>query len=251
MGLKEVQLDRYKRNILLEGVGEEGQKRLLDSRVLVIGAGGLGSPVLMYLAAAGVGCIGVADADVVDVTNLQRQVMHREKLLGTPKVDSAKKSIEALNKDVSVKTYNIFITENNILEIIRDYDFVIDATDNFESKFLINDACVKARKPFSHGAVREYGGQLMTYVPDMGPCYRCVFNSPPPDGAVPESSSLGVLGAVCGVIGSMQASEALKYILGVGELLVGKMLIYDSLSQETRIVKLPKKNPNCGACGDR
>ena len=250
MALTNEQIERYSRHILLKEVGVRGQKKLLGAKVLVIGAGGLGSPVLMYLAAAGVGTIGIADADNVDITNLQRQIIHGTEDIGKPKVESAKETINALNSDVNVITYHEFISSENILGIIKDYDFIIDGTDNFAAKFLINDACVMAEKPFSHAGILRFQGQLMTYVPHKGPCYRCVFTEPPEKDAVPSCKEAGVIGAMAGVIGSLQALEAIKYILGIGELLTGNLLTYNALTMEFRKVPLPKDTSGCAVCGD-
>lgn len=243
------QIERYSRHIVLKEVGAKGQKKLLNAKVLIIGAGGLGSPVSMYLAAAGVGTIGIADADEVDLANLQRQIIHATKNAGKAKVLSAKETIEAMNPDVTVNTYPTFVTSKNIMDLIKDYDFIIDCTDSFPAKFLINDACVMAKKPFSHAGVIRFQGQLMTYVPGKGPCYRCIFKSPPPKDAVPTCKQVGVIGAVVGVIGSLQAMEAIKYILGVGELLTGYLLTYDALKMEFRKVKLPTNTEDCEVCG--
>ena len=204
MAFTNEQIERYSRHIILKEVGVKGQKKLLNAKVMIIGAGGLGAPVAMYLAAAGVGTIGIADADEVDLSNLQRQIIHQTKDVGVPKVESARETMEAMNPDVKVNTYHEFITSENILDIIKDYDFVIDATDNFPAKFLINDACVMAKKPFSHAGIIRFQGQLMTYVPGEGPCYRCVFKEPPPKDAVPTCKQAGVIGAMAGVIGSLR-----------------------------------------------
>lgn len=243
------QMERYSRHIALKEIGVEGQKKLLHAKVLIIGAGGLGSPVAMYLAAVGVGTIGIADADEVDLSNLQRQIIHATKDVGKPKVASAQETMEAMNPDVKVNTYHTFVTSENIMKLIRDYDFIIDATDNFSTKFLINDACVMAKKPFSHAGVIRLQGQLMTYVPGEGPCYRCVFRNPPPKDAVPTCKQVGVVGAMVGVIGSLQAMEAIKYLVGVGDLLTGSLLTYDALKMEFRKVKLPHHTENCPVCG--
>ena len=249
MALTNEQIERYSRHIILKEVGAKGQKTLLNSSVLIIGAGGLGAPVAMYLAAAGVGTIGIADADDVDLSNLQRQVIHTTADIGKPKVESAKETMEAINPDVKGVTYHEFITSENILDIIKDYDFIIDGTDNFPAKFLINDACVMAKKPFSHAGIIRFKGQLMTYVPGQGPCYRCVFRDPPPKDAVPTCKQAGVIGAMGGVIGSLQAMEAVKYIIGQGELLTGYLLTYDALKMEFRKVKLPHDTSTCPVCG--
>lgn len=250
MAFTNEQLERYSRHIILKEVGAKGQKKLLNAKVLIIGAGGLGAPVAMYLAAAGIGTIGIADADEVDLSNLQRQIIHATKDVGKPKVESAKETMEAMNPDVTVKTYHTFVTSENIMDLIKDYDFIIDGTDNFPAKFLINDACVMAKKPFSHAGIIRFQGQLMTYVPGEGPCYRCVFKNPPPKDAVPTCKQAGVIGAMGGVIGSLQAMEAIKYILGKGDLLTGYLLTYDALKMEFRKIKLPSNTHNCAVCGD-
>lgn len=250
MAFTNEQLERYSRHIILKEVGAKGQKKLLNAKVLIIGAGGLGAPAALYLAAAGVGTIGIADADEVDLSNLQRQVIHTTADVGKAKVQSAKETMEAINPDVTVNTYRTFIDSENILDIIKDYDFVIDGTDNFPAKFLINDACVMAKKPFSHAGIIRFKGQLMTYVPGKGPCYRCVFKNPPPKDAVPTCKQAGVIGAMGGVIGSLQAMEAIKYILGVGDLLTGYLLTYDALKMEFRKIKLPSDTSKCPICGE-
>lgn len=242
------QLERYSRHIALKEVGVGGQERLLRAKVLIIGAGGLGSPAAMYLAAAGVGTIGIADADEVDLSNLQRQIIHSTNDLGKAKVESAAETIHAINPDVEVCKIKALVTEDNIMEFIGGYDFIIDAVDNFPTKFLINDACVKAGKPFCHAGIIRFQGQLMTYVPGKGPCYRCIFKEPPPEGAVPSCRETGIMGAVAGTIGSLQAIEAVKYIIGEGDLLTGRMLVYDALKMQFRNVKLPRDD-NCAACG--
>jgi thiazole biosynthesis adenylyltransferase ThiF len=250
MAFTNEQLERYSRHIILKEIGVKGQKKLLNSKVLIIGAGGLGAPAALYLAAAGVGTIGIVDADVVDLSNLQRQVIHSTNDIGKLKVESAKESMLAINPDITVNTYHEFVTSENIKDLIRDYDFVIDGTDNFPAKFLINDACVQERKPLSHAGIIRFKGQLMTIVPGEGPCYRCVFKNPPPPEAVPTCKQAGVIGAMGGVIGSLQAMEAVKYITGVGELLVGYLLTYDALTMEFRKVKLPARGKGCAVCSD-
>ncbi len=249
MAFTNEQLERYSRHIILQEVGVKGQKKLLNASVLIIGAGGLGAPAALYLAAAGVGTIGIVDADEVDLSNLQRQVIHTTNDVGKAKVKSAAETMEAINPDVTVKTYRTFVDSSNIMDLIKDYDFIIDGTDNFPAKFLINDACVMAKKPFSHAGIIRFKGQLMTYVPGEGPCYRCVFKNPPPKDAVPTCKQAGVIGAMGGVIGSLQAMEAIKYIIGKGDLLTGKLLTYDALKMEFHTIKLPKDN-HCAVCGD-
>ena len=249
MAFTNEQLERYSRHIILQEVGVKGQKKLLNASVLIIGAGGLGAPAALYLAAAGVGTIGIVDADEVDLSNLQRQVIHTTNDVGKAKVKSAAETMEAINPDVTVKTYRTFVDSSNIMDLIKDYDFIIDGTDNFPAKFLINDACVMAEKPFSHAGIIRFKGQLMTYVPGEGPCYRCVFKNPPPKDAVPTCKQAGVIGAMGGVIGSLQAMEAIKYIIGKGDLLAGKLLTYDALKMEFHTIKLPKDD-HCAVCGD-
>ena len=249
MAFTNEQLERYSRHIILKEVGVKGQKKLLNAKVLIIGAGGLGAPAALYLAAAGVGTIGIADADEVDLSNLQRQIIHSTNDLGKTKVKSAKESIEAINPDVTVKTYRMFVDSTNIMELISEYDFILDGTDNFPAKFLINDACVMAGKPFCHAGIIRFQGQLMTYVPGEGPCYRCVFKNPPPKDAVPTCKQAGVIGAMAGVIGCLQAMEAIKYIIGQGELLTGRLLTYDSLKMNFRTIKVPR-DYNCAICSE-
>lgn len=244
------QSERYSRHINLREIGTKGQEKLLESKILIIGAGGLGSPAAMYLAAAGIGTIGLVDPDIVDISNLQRQIIHAYNDISKPKVISGKETIQDLNHDVNVVTYQEWATLANITDIIkdRDYDFVIDATDNFPAKFLINDACVRLQKPFSHAGVAEYAGQTMTYVPGEGPCYRCVFIDPPPRDAVPSNQEVGVLGVIPGIIGTIQAAEGIKYLLNIGELLTGKLLVFDALGMNFRKVKVSPRD-NCSSCG--
>ena len=250
MALTDEQIERYSRHIILKEVGAKGQKKLLNAKVLIIGAGGLGAPAAMYLAAAGVGTIGIADADDVDLSNLQRQIIHSTEDVGKPKVKSARETMERMNPGVKVNTYHMFVDAANIRELIREYDFIIDGTDNFPAKFLINGACVLEKKPFSHAGIIRFKGQLMTYVPGEGPCYRCVFKEPPPKDAVPTCKQAGVIGAMGGVIGSLQAMEAIKYIIGKGELLTGYLLTYDALTMEFRKVGLPRDTRRCAVCGE-
>jgi molybdopterin/thiamine biosynthesis adenylyltransferase len=244
------QLERYSRHIILKEVGVKGQQKIMAGKVLIIGAGGLGAPAAMYLAAAGVGTIGIADADEVDLSNLQRQIIHTTGDLGKPKVLSARETINAMNPDVEVVSYREWINSSNITDIINDknYDFILDATDNFPVKFLINDACVMLGKPFSHAGIIRFQGQLLTYIPGRGPCYRCVFHNPPPPDAVPTCRQAGVLGVMGGLIGTLQATEALKFLLGMEGLLNGFLLSYNALTMEFRKVKL-SANPDCRACG--
>ena len=249
MALTESQIERYSRHIILKEVGGKGQQKLLDSKVLIIGAGGLGAPIALYLAAAGIGTIGIADADTVDLSNLQRQVIHCTPDIGKPKVISAKEKIEAINPDVQVRTYHEWISAANIMAIIKEYDFVVDGTDNFAAKFLINDACVLAGKPYSHGGILQFVGQTITVLPGQSTCYRCIFPTPPPKDAIPTCSQAGVIGVLPGVIGSIQATEAIKFLLGKGELLTGRILMYDALGMKFRDVAI-NRNPHCPVCGE-
>ncbi|MCH5203873.1 MAG: HesA/MoeB/ThiF family protein [Oscillospiraceae bacterium] len=249
MILSEKQAERYSRHFVLREIGVKGQKRLLSSRVLVIGAGGLGSSALMYLAAAGIGTIGIADYDCVDLSNLQRQIIHGTERIGMKKTESASRTIKELNPDVDVKLYSERITTENILNIIDEYDFIIDGTDRFESKFLINDACVLSQKPYSHAGVVRFEGQAMTYVPKKGPCLRCLLDRVPPAEQTMTCSQAGVLGSVTGILGSIQASEAIKYLLGAGELLMGRVLRVDALSMRIQTVNIGKNNNKCRICG--
>ncbi len=248
MNFTEEQIERYSRHLILQNVGVEGQQKIMEGKVLIVGAGGLGSPVALYLAAAGVGTIGLIDGDVVDMTNLQRQVIHFTDDVNVPKVESAKNKINLLNPDVTVKTYPTLLMPDNALDIISDYDFVIDGTDNFPTKFMVNDACVMAKKPYSHGGILRFEGQTMTHIPGSA-CYRCVFDGPPPKNAVPSCSQAGVLGSIAGMLGTIQATEALKYFVGVGELLTNRMLIFDALNMRFREVNF-KKSSNCKICGN-
>ena len=250
MAFTNEQLERYSRHLILKEVGVRGQRRLNQAKVLIIGAGGLGAPAAMYLAAAGVGTIGIADGDRVELSNLQRQIIHSTGDVGKAKVDSARETIEGMNPDVRVRTYPIRVTAENVLELIGEYDFVIEATDNFPAKFLINDACVLGKKPFVHGGILRFTGQLMTYVPGKGPCYRCVFEAPPPAHAVPSCREAGVLGVMAGVIGTLQAMEAIKYLLDLGELLTGSLLTFDGLTMTFRKVPILQGNPECPVCGE-
>jgi molybdopterin/thiamine biosynthesis adenylyltransferase len=236
-------MERFKRNILIEGIGEEGQQKLKNSKILVVGAGGLGSPVLYYLAAAGVGTLGIIDYDVVDITNLQRQIIHTTADLGRMKVISAEEKLKAVYPDIKINAYQVELTEENAGDLISKYDFIVDCSDNYETKFLINDVCVRLQKPYSHGAILALRGEVMTYLPGNA-CYRCIFGNPPENGSVPLASEAGVLGSVAGVIGSIQATEVLKYITGVGELLINRLLIFDGKTMNFVSLKA-EKNKNC------
>lgn len=245
--LSKEELQRYSRQLVMPEIGREGQRKLKNARVLVVGAGGLGSPVLLYLAAAGVGTIGIADGDRVELSNLGRQIIHDTAGLGRLKAESAAARIAALNPQVSVRVYPEFLTGENVDEVIADYDFVIDGMDNFEGKFMLNDACVRRKKPFCHGGVIRFQGQVMTWIPGGGACLRCVFGDVPGE-EVPHCAELGVLGAAAGVIGSVQALEAIKYITGAGELLAGRMFIFDGMSMTARIAEFKKTSKRCKAC---
>ncbi len=249
VGLNDEELQRYSRQILLKGVGEAGQRRLLEGRVLIIGAGGLGSPAALYLAAAGVGTIGIVDSDTVDLSNLHRQVIHGTKDIGRAKVASALEKMEGINPNIRIISTQIRMDAANILSLISEYDFVIDATDNFAAKFLINDACVLAGKTFSHAGVLGFSGQTMTVKPRESTCYRCIFTSPPPSGSVPTCADEGVLGVLPGIIGTIQAAEAIKYLAGVGDLLTGRLLMLDAQEMFFRNVPIGK-NPHCPICGE-
>lgn len=229
------QIQRYSRHILLKGVGGVGQQKLLDSKVLVVGAGGLGSPIAMYLAAAGVGTIGIVDMDRVDLSNLQRQILHQTADLDRLKVESAEETLGRMNPDVTVRPISERVTKDNVLDLISDYDFILEGTDNFPTKFLINDACILADKPFNQGGILRFRGQTMTHVPGSA-SYRCVYRQPPPKGAVPTCSEAGVLGAIAGILGTVQATETLKYLLDLGDLLTNKILTFDALTMEFRVV---------------
>ena len=251
MKILDEQMERYSRNIMIKDIGVQGQLKLLNAKVLVIGVGGLGSPAVMYLAASGVGTIGIADPDKVALSNLQRQIIHHTKDLGRKKVFSAQDKIQALNPDIAVHTYAEWITSENISDIIAnlDYDFVLDCTDNLSAKFLINDACVLAHKPFSHASIAQLMGQTFTYIPSPETsCYRCMIPSPPPENAVLSSRKDGILGAIGGILGSIQATETIKYITGVGELLVNHMLFVDANNMQFLKIRI-HKNSKCPICG--
>ncbi len=248
--LTPAQRARYARHLLLPEGGEEGQQRLLDARVLLIGAGGLGSPAALYLAAAGVGTIGIIDPDVVDDSNLQRQIVHSTERLGEPKVDSAKRTIEALNADVEVVTFQERLTSENVEEVLaRGWDVILDGTDNFPTRYLVNDASVWHGIPVVHGSIYRFEGQVTVFDPANGPCYRCLYPAPPPPELAPSCAEGGVLGVLPGIVGSLQASEALKLVLGVGETLAGRLLLFDALHTTFDEVAI-RKNPDCPVCGD-
>ena len=247
--LTDAQRNRYSRHLLVPEVGEAGQVKLLDSKVLLIGAGGLGSPAALYLAAAGVGTIGLVDDDVVDESNLQRQIAHSLNRVGQPKTTSARAAIENLNKDVKVVEHNERLVAENILGIINQYDLIVDGADNFPTRYLLNDASILARKPIVHGSIFRFEGQLTVFKPFDGPCYRCLFPEPPPPEMAPSCAEAGVLGVLPGIIGSLQASEAIKLLLGIGDPMIGRLLLFDALETSFRELKL-RRNPNCPACGE-
>jgi molybdopterin/thiamine biosynthesis adenylyltransferase/rhodanese-related sulfurtransferase len=244
------EISRYARHLIIPDVGIEGQKRLKAARVLLVGAGGLGSPAALYLAAAGVGHIGLVDFDVVDVTNLQRQILHGTKDIGRLKVESARDRMADINPHVELTTYETALTSQNALEIIEQYDLVVDGTDNFPTRYLVNDACVMLGKPNVYGSVFRFEGQASVFAAKDGPCYRCLFPEPPPPGTVQNCAEAGVLGVLPGIIGTIQATEAIKLILGIGEPLIGRLLLVDALGAQFRTVKV-RKNPACPACGTR
>jgi adenylyltransferase/sulfurtransferase len=249
MKLSEEQIQRYSRQLILPGIGGKGQRKLAEAKVFIMGAGGLGSPAAIYLAAAGVGTIGLADSDHVELHNLQRQILHKTSDIGLPKVESGKKTLESLNSDVKVQIYCERVTSTNIRRIIGDYDLVLDGSDNFPTRFLVNDACYFERKTLISGAILRFDGQLSTFKPHVnGPCYRCLFPEPPPPGLVPSCQEAGVLGAVAGIIGLFQANEALKEILGVGKSMAGRFLLFNALDLSFMEMKI-ERNPECPLCG--
>jgi adenylyltransferase/sulfurtransferase len=243
------QITRYARHFTLPEVGEKGQAKLLDAKVLCVGAGGLGSPVAFYLAAAGVGTLGIIDHDVVDLSNLQRQILHTNDRIGMPKTESAQKTLNALNPDVKVVPFNERLSSENVMRIIKDFDIVVNGCDNFPTRYLINDACVMAKKPLVDGSIFQFEGQATVFYPGRGPCYRCLFPEPPPPGAAPSCAEAGVLGVLPGLIGCVQALETMKLILGAGRPLIGRMMHFDTLSSEVRVLKL-RRDPNCLVCSE-
>ena len=243
------QLTRYSRHFILPEIGEEGQKKMLRAKVLLIGAGGLGSPLGLYLAAAGVGTLGILDFDHVDLSNLQRQILHTQDAVGTPKVDSAEKRIKAMNPDTKVIKHAVKLTSQNALKILKDYDIVIDGTDNFPTRYLTNGACVFLKKPNIYGSIFRFDGLATVFKAGEGPCYRCLYPEPPPPGMVPSCAEGGVLGILPGTIGLIQATEAIKLIVGIGRTLIGRLLVYDALAMTFRELKI-RRDPECPVCGD-
>ena len=242
------QRNRYHRHLLLPEVGTKGQQQLLDSKVLLLGAGGLGSPAALYLAAAGVGTLGIIDMDVVDASNLQRQVLHNMDRVGERKVDSAKKTLTAINPDVNVATYDVRLGADNVLDIIEGYDLIVDGTDNFPTRYLVNDASLLKRIPVVHGSIFRFEGQVTVFDPYKGPCYRCMIPEPPPAELAPSCAEAGVLGVLPGIVGSIQALEAIKVLLDLGDPLIGRLLAYDALEESFRTFKV-RRDPQCPACG--
>jgi molybdopterin/thiamine biosynthesis adenylyltransferase len=248
-GFTDEQIYRYSRHIILPDIGGAGQKKLLKARVLLVGAGGLGSPAAMYLAAAGIGTLGLVDFDKVDLSNLQRQLLHRTKDVGRWKLDSAEETINALNPDVKVIKHPVVLTSENVMDVIKDYDVVVNGTDNFPTRYLVNDACVFTGKPLVDGSIFMFEGQATVYDARQGPCYRCLFPTPPPPGEVPSCQEAGVLGVLPGIIGSIEAVEAIKLILGKGIPLIGRLLLFDALAMEFREMRV-EKDPHCPVCGE-
>jgi len=242
------QAQRYSRHIIMPQIGGKGQRKLMDAKVLLIGAGGLGSPAALYLAAAGVGTLGIVDFDNVDITNLQRQILHHTHDIGRPKVVSAAETIADINPDVKVIQHRVQLSSENALEVLEPYDIVVDGSDNFPTRYLVNDACVMLGKPCVHGSIFLFEGQASTFVPGQG-CYRCLYPSPPPPGMVPSCAEAGVLGVLPGIVGSIQAVETIKLILGLGNTLSGRLLMFDALDMDFRQVKV-RRNPDCPVCGD-
>jgi len=247
--LSNEEIARYSRHLIMPEVTIEGQRRLKEGSALLVGAGGLGSPASLYLAAAGVGRIGIVDFDVVDESNLQRQILHDTSWLGKPKLESAKARLSALNPHIEIETYDAALTRDNALVIVKDYDVVVDGTDNFQTRYLTNDACYFLKKPNVYGSIFRFEGQASVFWPDRGPCYRCLYPEPPPPGLVPSCAEGGVLGILPGVIGGIQATEALKILMGIGEPLVGRLLLYDALAMGFKQLRL-RRSPDCPLCGE-
>lgn len=245
----EEEIERYSRHIILPEISGQGQQKIKEASVLVVGAGGLGSPVAYYLAAAGVGRLGIIDSDLVDLSNLQRQILHTTADLDRPKVESAREKLQAINPNIEIITYNQYLNKDNVLEIIESFDLVVDGVDNFPTRYLLNDACVMKNKPLVEAGILRFDGQIMTIKPGEGPCYRCIFTRPPAEGTIPSCQEAGVLGAIAGTIGTLQATEALKIITGVGKPLIGRLLIYDAKELSFREVEI-RRNPDCPVCGD-
>ncbi len=253
MDFTEAQFQRYARHLILDEVGEEGQAKLMAARVLVVGAGGLGSALLLYLGAAGVGTLGVVDDDVVDLSNLQRQIVHPTPRIGAPKVESARETLSALNPEVRVETHRVRLDQSNADALVGAYDLVADGTDNFSTRYLLNDACFRLGRPLVAASLAPFDGQLSTFKANLGPphpCYRCLFREAPPPDLIPRCETAGILGAVAGVMGTLQATEVLKELLGIGESLSGTLLLYDALGARFQRVRIPR-DPGCPTCGSR
>ena len=246
--LTQSQLARYSRHLLMPEVGEAGQIKLIGAKVLLIGAGGLGCPTAMYLAAAGIGTLGIVDGDTVDMSNLQRQILHTEESVGTPKVDSAKRALQAINSDITIKTYQTRVDSSNVMELFKDYDIIIDGCDNFPTRYLVNDACYFLNKINVHGSIFRFEGQVTVFRPNHGPCYRCLYPEPPPPGMAPSCAEAGVLGVLPGIVGVAQAIEAIKVVLGLGTTLEGRLLTFDALQMKFRELKT-RRDPHCPLCG--
>ena len=243
------EIRRYSRHLIIPDVAVSGQKRLKNAKVLCVGAGGLGSPALMYLAAAGVGTLGIVDFDTVDESNLQRQIIHGQSDIGRPKAESAAASVHEINPYVNVVIHNTALSNDNVFEIFEQYDLIVDGTDNFATRYMVNDACVLLHKPYVWGSIYRFDGQASVFWADQGPCYRCLYPEPPPPGMVPSCAEGGVLGVLCASIGSIQVTEAIKVITGIGEPLVGRLMVYDALEMAYRKIKV-RKDPNCAVCGE-
>jgi molybdopterin/thiamine biosynthesis adenylyltransferase/rhodanese-related sulfurtransferase len=250
LSLTPEQRERYSRHLLIPEVGLKGQQKLLESKVLLIGAGGLGSPAALYLAAAGVGTLGIVDNDEVDLSNLQRQVIHNTSRIGEPKVESAKRTIEALNPDVNVVPHPVRLDSDNVLDLIRDYDVIVDGADNFPTRYLLNDAAVRERKPVVHASILGFDGQLTTFIPYEGPCYRCLYPQPPPAELAPSCGANGVLGVLPGIMGLLQANEVIKLIIDAGEPLVGRLLLFEALATQFTQLRVRRDAEGCPTCGD-
>ncbi len=249
MNLTEEQIQRYSRHIILPQVGGIGQQKLMDAKVLLIGAGGLGSPAALYLAAAGIGKIGIVDFDKVDISNLQRQIAHGNEDIGRWKTESAKNTINGMNPDVEVVEYRVPINAENAMDIVSQYDVVVDGTDNFPSRYLMNDVTVWLDKPLVYGSIFQFDGQISVFKKGDGPCYRCLYPFPPPPGSVPSCHEAGVIGVLPGIVGSIQAAEAIKIVLGIGDPLIGRLMIFEALEMKFHEMKI-RKNPECPVCGD-
>ncbi|MSP91992.1 MAG: molybdopterin-synthase adenylyltransferase MoeB [Myxococcales bacterium] len=246
--LTKEQIARYSRHILMPEVGEEGQLKLLAAKVLLVGAGGLGSPAALYLAAAGVGTLGIVDADTVDLSNLQRQVLHTEDRVGTPKVDSARKTLSGINSDIKINTYETRVDSSNVMELFAQYDIIVDGCDNFPTRYLVNDACFFLKKVNVHGSIFRFDGQVTVFRPGVGPCYRCLYPEPPPPGMAPSCAEAGVLGILPGIVGVAQAIETVKIVLGIGHTLEGRLLTFDALQMKFRELRT-RRDPTCPLCG--